>query len=168
MPLRHAGLGSAAEFVQMDREAYMRSQAGSGDRIVYWPSSANKGAIMLKDKSSSAIVAVSDIDRARRFYRDTLGLETEDESMADVMVFKTGETFLVVYRSEEAGSNRANAVVWGVGGEIETIVGDLKAKGVIFEHYDGMELKGDIHVDGSMKMVWFKDPDGNILHLNNM
>ena len=123
---------------------------------------------MLKDKSSSAIVAVSDTDRARRFYRDTLCLETADESMADVMVFKTGETFLVVYRSEEAGSNRANAVAWGVGGEIEAIVADLKSKGVTFEHYDGMELKGDIHVDGSMKMVWFKDPDGNILHLNNM
>jgi hypothetical protein len=31
-----------------------------------------------------------------------------------------------------------------------------------------MELKCDIHVAGAMKMVWFKDPDGNILHLNNM
>ena len=31
-----------------------------------------------------------------------------------------------------------------------------------------LELKGDIHVAGDMKMVWFKDPDGNILHLHNM
>ncbi|MGB3540208.1 MAG: VOC family protein [Mesorhizobium sp.] len=123
---------------------------------------------MLKDKSSYAIVAVSAIDRARAFYQDILGLEITDDSMGDVLVFRTGATSLIVYRSDFAGTNKANAVVWGVGEEIEPITASLKAKGVVFEHYDGMELKGDIHVAGTMKMVWFKDPDGNILHLNNM
>ncbi len=123
---------------------------------------------MLKDKSSSAIVAVSDIGRARAFYADTLGLELEDDSMGDVLVFRTGATSLIVYRSDFAGTNKANAVVWGVGDEIDAITATLKAKGVGFEHYEGMKLKGDIHVSGDMKMVWFKDPDGNILHLNNM
>lgn len=123
---------------------------------------------MLKDKSSSAIVAVSDIARARSFYVDTLGLEVEDDSMGEVIVLRTGATFLVVYRSETAGTNKANAVVWDVGEEIEQIAATLKARGVSFEHYEGIELKGDIHVSGDMKMVWFKDPDGNILHLNNM
>lgn len=124
---------------------------------------------MLKDKSSSAIVAVSDIARARRFYQDTLGLDLVDDSMGEVLVFRTGDTSLIVYRSDEAGSNRANAVVWGVGDEIEAIAATLKAKGVAFEHYPGIgELRGDIHVSGDMKMVWFKDPDGNVLHLNSM
>lgn len=123
---------------------------------------------MLKDKSSTAIVAVSDIARATAFYRDTLGLDIADDSMGEVVAFRTGDTSLVVYRSEFAGTNKANAVVWGVGDEIDRIVADLAAKGVTFEHYDGMELQGDIHVAGKMKMVWFKDPDGNILHLNNM
>jgi catechol 2,3-dioxygenase-like lactoylglutathione lyase family enzyme len=66
---------------------------------------------MLKDKSSSAIVAVSDIDRARRFYRDTLGLDLVEDGMEDVLVFRTGKTQLIVYRSKEAGTNRGNAVV---------------------------------------------------------
>ena len=125
---------------------------------------------MLKDKSSSAIVAVSDIARSKKFYRDILGLEIIDDSMGQVLVFRTGDTSLVVYASEEAGTNRANAVVWDVGDEIETITATLKNKGVTFEHYefDGTRLEGDIHVSGNMKMVWFKDPDGNILHLNNM
>ena len=125
---------------------------------------------MLKDKSSSAIVAVSDIARSKKFYRDILGLEIIDDSMGQVLVFRTGDTSLVVYASEEAGTNRANAVVWGVGDEIETITAALKNKGVTFERYefDGTRLEGDIHVSGNMKMVWFKDPDGNILHLNNM
>jgi catechol 2,3-dioxygenase-like lactoylglutathione lyase family enzyme len=123
---------------------------------------------MLKDHSSTAIVAVSDLDRARRFYRDTLGLELESEFMDHVLTFATGETKLTVYRSDFAGTNRANAVVWGVGDDIEAIVASLKAKGVTFEHYPDMGLEGDIHVSGDMKTVWFKDPDGNILHLNNM
>lgn len=125
---------------------------------------------MLKDKSSAAIVAVSDLDRARGFYRDKLGLDLEDESMGQVLTFRTGDTKLIVYRSDFAGTNKANAVVWGVGDEIDAIVADLQAKGVAFEHYNmpGLKLDGDIHVDGGMKTVWLKDPDGNVLHLNNM
>lgn len=122
---------------------------------------------MLKDKNSSAIVAVSDIARARQFYEQVLGLEllTADQAL---LSFKTGNTTLIVYRSDYAGTNQANAVVWGVGDEIEAITADLQAKGVQFEHYPGMKLEGDIHVGGDFKMVWLKDPDGNILHYNNM
>ena len=122
---------------------------------------------MLRDKDSAAIVAVSDMDRARTFYADTLGLEL-GKSDNYVMEFRTGATALVVYKSDFAGTNQANAVVWGVGDEIEAIVENLKGKGVVFEHYEGMGLQGDIHVAGDFKMVWFKDPDGNILHLNSM
>lgn len=126
---------------------------------------------MLSDKSSSAIVAVDDLDRARKFYRDTLGLPLESETMGDVLTFRTGGTRLVVYRSRMAGTNKANAVVWGVGEQIDAIVAHLKKKGVAFEHYTGMpgvRLEGDIHVGGGMRTAWFKDPAGNLLHLNSM
>ena len=125
---------------------------------------------MLKNHSSAAILAVSNLDRARKFYGETLGLPLESEFMGHVLTYRTGDTHLVVYKSDAAGTNRANAVVWGVGGDIEAIVKDLKSKSVTFEHYDmpGNKLEGDIHVAGDMKTVWFKDPDGNILHLNNM
>ena len=126
---------------------------------------------MLKDHSSSAIVAVTDIARAQAFYGDTLGLESDGYEMEGVLTYRTGATRLVVYQSGEAGTNRANAVVWGCGDGIDTIVAGLEAKGVVFELYPeigGTTLEGNIHVNGAMKMVWFKDPDGNILHLNNM
>lgn len=122
---------------------------------------------MLKDQDSSAIVAVSDIARARKFYEETLELECIDASDG-VIAFRTGATKLVVYRSEFAGTNKANAVVWGVGEDIETIVARLRDKGVVFEQYDGMDYRDGIHFGGDFRMVWFKDPDGNILHLNNM
>jgi len=123
---------------------------------------------MLKDHDSSAILAVRDLDRARTFYGDTLGLALEEEGGEGVLTYKTGATRLVVYVSEFAGSNRANAAVWGVGEEIDDIVAALEAKGVAFEHYPDIgRLDGNVHRDGAAKLVWLKDPDGNILHLNN-
>ncbi|EIM71899.1 hypothetical protein A33O_22297 [Nitratireductor aquibiodomus RA22] len=90
----------------------------------------------LNNKSSSAIVAVNDIDRARRFYSDVLGLELNDEGLEGLLVYKTGATDLVVYPSELAGTNKANAVVWDCGPDIDAIVADLNAKGVMFERYE--------------------------------
>ena len=122
-----------------------------------------------QEKASSAIVAVSDIERARRFYSDTLGLELEEEGMEGVLVYRTGSTYLVVYPSEVAGTNKANAVVWDCGADLEAIAADLRARGVTFEHYemDGVTYKDGVHEADGFKMVWFKDPDGNILHLNS-
>jgi catechol 2,3-dioxygenase-like lactoylglutathione lyase family enzyme len=122
-----------------------------------------------REKSSSAIVAVSDIERARRFYGGTLGLELEEDGMEGVLVYRTGTTHLVVYPSETAGTNKANAVVWDCGADLDAIAADLRKKGVSFEHYemDGVTYEGGIHNAGRFKMVWFKDPDGNILHLNS-
>ena len=125
---------------------------------------------MLKDRNSSAIVAVSDIDRARRFYQDTLGLELVQnggEDMEGVLGFRTGSNFLTVYRSEFAGTNQANSVTWNMQGDLAGTVANLRAKGVTFERYDipGMTWSDGIHEAGDTKLVWFKDPDGNILHL---
>ncbi|MGA9583434.1 MAG: VOC family protein [Allosphingosinicella sp.] len=90
---------------------------------------------MLKDHDSSAILAVADLDRARKFYGETLGLELADEGNEEgVLVYKTGSTRLVVYASEFAGTNRANSVVWGVGDDIDSIVAALESKGASFEH----------------------------------
>ncbi len=123
---------------------------------------------MFKDKSSSAIVAIKDLERARAFYADTLGLELESES--EVLVFKTGATRLVVYPSDVAGTNRANAVVWDAGADFDAIHTELKGKGVTFEEYPdmGMAVSDGVHSQGDFKAAWFKDPDGNILHFNNM
>lgn len=125
---------------------------------------------MLRDKESSAIVAVSDIPRAKAFYGQTLGLELLN-SNDEVLTFRTDATKLVVYHSPEAGTNRANAAVWSCPAELDEIVADLDAKGVAFEHYPqmpGVALRGHVHHMGPMRLVWLKDPDGNILHLNNM
>jgi len=122
---------------------------------------------MLSKKDAFANVAVKDLERARKFYEGTLGLEKVDEEGDEVIAFKSGQSTLLVYRSDHAGTNKATAVTWTVGPDVEREVRDLKAKGVKFEHYDmpGAKHEGDVHVFGDMKVAWFKDPDGNILNI---
>ena len=122
---------------------------------------------MLGNKDAVANIAVKNLQTARTFYEGTLGLKAVDAEGEELIVFKSGNSTLFVYRSQYAGTNRATAVTWTVGTEMESLVRELKAKGVTFEHYDmpGMKLEGDIHIGGDMKIAWFKDPDGNILSI---
>lgn len=125
---------------------------------------------MLKDHDSSAIVAVRDLYKARAFYGGVLGLELAEEGAEEgVLVYRTGATKLVVYRSDFAGTNRANAVVWGVGGELDAIAAALGQAGAEFVTYPDIgRLEGNVHVAGGARLVWVRDPDGNLLHINSM
>ncbi|SOD23058.1 Catechol 2,3-dioxygenase [Variovorax sp. YR752] len=124
---------------------------------------------MLGNINAVANLAVKDLAVARRFYEDTLGLSQVDAEGDEVIVYRSGNTRINVYRSQFAGTNQATAVTWQVGEDIERLAAALKAKGVRFEHYEMPDTKlvGDLHVMGDMKVAWFKDPDGNILNLIN-
>ena len=121
---------------------------------------------MLADSAAIATIAVKNVERARKFYEDILGLSRLDSPQADVLNYKAGKSKILIYKSMFAGTNKATAATWELD-DVESAVRDLKAKGVSFEHYNfpGMTLKGDVHVSGTMKAAWFKDPDGNILAL---
>lgn len=119
---------------------------------------------MLKDSEPIATVAVKDIPTARSFYEGTLGLELVHSEQDEAFSYRAGKSQILVYRSQYAGTNRATAVTWVVGDDLEPVVGGLEGKGVVFEKYDmpGMTRQGSIHSGGGMKIAWFKDPDGNI------
>ncbi len=121
---------------------------------------------MLGTRNAVANLAVKDLDRARQFYTDKLGLEQVDAEGDELVVLKSGDSVVNVYRSDHAGTNEATAVTWEVD-DIDTEVQSLRSKGVMFEHYDmpGLALQGDVHVGDGMKVAWFKDPDGNILNI---
>ena len=122
---------------------------------------------MLNHWDAVANVAVRNLDSARRFYEQTLGLTPVHEEGGELIAYRSGNTVLNVYRSEYAGTNQATAVTWAVGDKLDAVVRQLKERGVRFEHYDmpGLTREGDVHVGGDMKVAWFKDPDGNILNV---
>jgi len=121
---------------------------------------------MLGKTDATPMIAVKDLDRARKFYEDTLGLKPVEEQGSEVVTLKSGDTTFNVYRSEFAGTNKATALNFDVD-DIDAEVRELKDKGVMFEHYEleGLTPKGDVYVGEGMKTAWFKDPDGNILSL---
>jgi catechol 2,3-dioxygenase-like lactoylglutathione lyase family enzyme len=120
---------------------------------------------MLGKSNATPMIAVKDLDRARKFYQETLGM-TAQRGMDDVLTVKSGDTLVTVYESEFAGTNKATSLTFDVD-DIESEVKDLKDKGIFFEHYEmpGLEQRGDLYVGEGMKTAWFKDPDGNILSL---
>jgi predicted enzyme related to lactoylglutathione lyase len=124
---------------------------------------------MLADKEAIATIAVKDLGVGRKFYEGVLGLTLESSNEPEALTFKSGGSRIIVYRSQVAGTNRATAINWMVGNDMDAVVRALKEKGVVFEHYDFPDLtrKGDVHVFGELQSAWFKDPDGNIIALMN-
>jgi catechol 2,3-dioxygenase-like lactoylglutathione lyase family enzyme len=125
---------------------------------------------MLAHITPTPMLAVKEIARARRFYTDTMGLQEERDGMEGILQFRAGDMVFVVYPSDYAGTNKATALTWVVGDQLEKVVEALKRKGVTFEHYDLPDTvrKGDIHESGPIRNAWFKDPDGNIHALSNL
>ena len=124
---------------------------------------------MLAGKEMIATIAVKDLGVAKKFYQGTLGLKLEDETGTEAHTYRSGTSRLIVYRSQFAGTNKATALNFIVGAEVDNVVKGLRERGVTFEHYDMPQVKreGDVHVAGPMRMAWFKDPDGNILCVMN-
>ena len=121
---------------------------------------------MLGDNDAMATIAVRNLAAARKFYEGKLSLKVVHTEGDQAVSYKSGKSQVLVYQSQYAGTNKATAATWMVA-DVESLVTDLKAKGISFEHYDmpGVTRKGDIHIAGPLKNAWFKDPDGNILAL---
>ena len=122
---------------------------------------------MLGKADATPMIAVKDLDRARKFYEETLGLRAKEEMEGEVLTVQSGRTPITVYKSEFAGTNKATSLTFAVD-DLQSEVQDLKEKGIFFEKYnlEGLTPKGDFYEgEGGFKTAWFKDPDGNILSL---
>ena len=121
---------------------------------------------MLNDSKVEANIPASDLDRARDFYADKLGLTPREEFGGEALAYETaGGTRFNVYRTAYAGQAGHTIAQWHVA-DIESEVRDLKAKGVVFEVYDmpGVEWDGEIAaIPGMGRSAWFKDSEGNIM-----
>ena len=124
---------------------------------------------MLANRDVQPMLPVKDLKKAEKFYEDTLELKKVGSMPGAASVYQSGGGKLCVYHSDYAGTNQGTAALWEVN-DVEKTVNELKAKGVKFEHYDGMPgltRKGDVYAGGNMQVAWFKDPDGNILSVQS-
>ena len=118
---------------------------------------------MLADAPVHAAIPASDMERAKRFYRDTLGLKVAEEAEEGVR-FDCGGTQLYAYPTSHAGRAAHTLASWRVA-DLGAEMTDLRARGIIFEEYDlpGLKTVDGIAQWGRVRGAWFKDSEGNIL-----
>ncbi len=113
----------------------------------------------------AATLPASDMERAIDFYRVMLGLEPYQNDPDGSARYRVGDTMLMVYPSEYAGTNKATAAGFEVE-DLDSVVAELRSRGIEFQEFDYGEMKT---VDGILAMpdgsrgAWFNDTEGNII-----
>lgn len=117
---------------------------------------------MLRDSLAVTTVAVTDLDRAKAFYGETLGLIVLEEAPFAVRYGTTRGSQLSVRRGQpNVGQTVAHFEI----DDIESAVKELSGRGVRFEEYESPKTENFIATIGPARGAWFKDPDGNVLGL---
>ncbi|MCW3840504.1 VOC family protein [Micromonospora yasonensis] len=118
---------------------------------------------MLTDIPMQAAIPASDMERAKRFYRDTLGLTISREA-EDAVHFESGGTRFFLYPTPNAGQAPHTLAAWSVA-DLDAEMADLRGRGVTFEDYDlpGLKTVNGVAEFPTMRGGWFKDSEGNIL-----
>lgn len=125
---------------------------------------------MLEESQVLTPIAVTDLQRAATFYKETLGLEpTEGEHSDNTIVLQTKNGQKIgLHKTATAGSEHTLAVFMVK--DLEAAMAELRAKGVIFFNYDTPDLKttDGIATTPTFRCAWFGDPDGNILSITSL
>jgi catechol 2,3-dioxygenase-like lactoylglutathione lyase family enzyme len=119
---------------------------------------------MFTDTPAFSGFAVDDLDAARSFYRDTLGLKVSDEEMGILALHLAGDRTTMVYPKPDFTPATYTILNFPVD-DVDAAVDELIARGVELERYEGFEQdeKGISRDPRGPAIAWFKDPAGNIL-----
>jgi len=123
---------------------------------------------MLTLAPATTILPVRDLDRARRFYENALGLRALGAQQDGKFLFALGDGGTLALFPKADGTRAEHTAISFKVDRIGVAITQLKEAGVVFEDYDFPGLKTVAHVCvlGSEKAAWFKDPEGNILCLH--
>jgi catechol 2,3-dioxygenase-like lactoylglutathione lyase family enzyme len=122
----------------------------------------------LSDFPSQAAVPAVDLERARRWYEQKLGL-SPSEDIPGQLTYECGGTKFVLFKSSGAASGTHTQMAWIVS-DLDSVMAELRSNGVEFEEYDTRTLKteeGVATITGE-RGAWFKDSEGNLLALGEL
>ncbi|TFD08330.1 VOC family protein [Cryobacterium sp. TMT1-2-2] len=119
---------------------------------------------MLNQLETYSVLPARDLARARRFYRDVLGMEPDEERVEGLLYRTPKGAAIMVYETENAGT-AANTAIGFDTDDIEAEVAVLRGRGVTFEEYDfpGLKTENGIATTSADRAAWFKDTEGNII-----
>jgi len=118
---------------------------------------------MLSEFLAVTTLVVTDVDLARPFYVEQLGLTLIEETPAGVR-FGAGKGSRLTIRRGQPPAGGQTVVHFEVD-DIEAVVRDLTSRGVAFEEYESPKTVNSIAQFGPVRAAWFKDPAGNVLGL---
>jgi catechol 2,3-dioxygenase-like lactoylglutathione lyase family enzyme len=118
----------------------------------------------LAECAVEVMLPVEDVDRARKFYEEKLGLEYTGSDMEGSALYHLKGTTLVLLPRPGGSRAESTAMSWNVEDVVQEVK-DLESRGVVFEDYDLPDLKTVNHIAemGGEQGAWFLDPDGNVL-----
>lgn len=132
----------------------------------------------LRDATKTATrLPAQDLDRARAFYAEKLGLEPADERPGGIL-YSVGDTEFALFASGGRATGDHTQMGFEVD-DIEATVAELKARGVVFQEVDasGLRTRGGIaDIDGNYpskhasgeRGAWFHDSEGNLLGIGQL
>ncbi|MEO8744052.1 MAG: VOC family protein [Candidatus Dormiibacterota bacterium] len=125
---------------------------------------------MVKGDKAFSGFSVNDLDAAKKFYGETLGLEIDGGSAQGLMLKAAGPNGIFIYSKEDHVPATYTILNFRVT-DIDKAVDELAGKGVKFESYEGVTDKKGIARGKSIgqgpDIAWFKDPAGNFLSVLN-
>ena len=132
---------------------------------------------MLENSDVATRLPAQDLERARAFYAEKLGLEPIEERQGGLR-YRCGNSYFALFQSAGAPSGTHTQMGWEVD-DIEAVVTALRARGVVFEEYDlpGLRTVGGIaDIEGNYpskggvgeRAAWFRDSEGNLIGLGEL
>ncbi|MDH3307623.1 MAG: VOC family protein [Acidimicrobiia bacterium] len=122
---------------------------------------------MFADRPLIPTLPAADIERAKAFYLDKLGLKPVEGEYDGGARFEVGGSWFLLYPSAFAGTNQATAAAWEVE-DLEGTVTQLKSRGVQFQEFEMYDIKMENSIlsdpDGR-RAAWMVDSEGNIIGL---
>ena len=120
---------------------------------------------MLTSAHVTTILPVMDMNRARDFYENKLGLKPAGMKSDGKFVYSCADGAEIALFPKEGGTHADHTAISFQVPDVESEVGQLERAGVVFEDYDlpGLKTVNHICVLGSEKAAWFKDSEGNYL-----
>ena len=115
---------------------------------------------MLADAAVHATLPAEDLERARRFYDEQLGLTPSQELPGGLFYELSGGGRFLVFPSSGRASGAHTQVGFSVN-DIRAEVSELKSRGVQFEEYEN--TVDGIATTGPLMAAWFKDSEGNLI-----
>lgn len=120
---------------------------------------------MLTSNKAFGSFSVNDLEKAKKFYSEILGLKVTDTPMGHIELHTQGNQPVIVYPKPDHKPATFTVLNFYVD-DLEKTVDGLTAKGIPFEQYSGniqTNEKGIFRNEGEPEIAWFKDPAGNIL-----